>query len=154
MGLSQVASVTKRSVSADSYARRDEKTRTGDSPAPIIAAMSDLARFGVAMEPVLLEAFDRHIARRGYENRSEALRDLVRAELARDAWNRDEQTVATISLIYDHHVRELTDRLVEIQHEHGDHVIAATHVHLDHDHCLEVILARVPRASSRGSPTV
>ena len=106
--------------------------------------MSDLVRFGIAVEPALLESFDQHIARRGYENRSEALRDLMRAELARDAWDRGEQTVATISIIYDHHVRELTDRLIEIQHEHGDRVIAATHVHLDHDHCLEVILARGP----------
>lgn len=110
----------------------------------IIPAVSDLVRFGVAIEGSLLEVFDEHVARRGYENRSEALRDLVRAELARDAWERGEPTVATISLIYDHHVRELTERLVEIQHEHGERVIAATHVHLDHDHCLEVILAKGP----------
>jgi CopG family transcriptional regulator, nickel-responsive regulator len=106
--------------------------------------MSDLVRFGVAIERVLLEAFDGHIERRGYENRSEALRDLMRADLARDAWDRGEQAVATISLIYDHHVRELTERLVEIQHEHGDRVVTSTHVHLDHDHCLEVVIARGP----------
>jgi CopG family nickel-responsive transcriptional regulator len=98
----------------------------------------------VAVERPLLEAFDEHLARRGYENRSEALRDLVRAELARDAWDRGEQAIATISIIYDHHVRELTERLVEIQHEYGDRVISATHVHLDHDHCLEVVLAKGP----------
>ena len=98
------------------------------------------------MERPLLEAFDEHLARRGYENRSEALRDLVRAELARDAWDRGEPAIATISLIYDHHhVRELlTERLVEIQHEHGDRVISTTHVHLDHHHCLEVVLAKGP----------
>jgi CopG family nickel-responsive transcriptional regulator len=105
---------------------------------------SELVRFGVAVERPLLEAFDEHLSRRGYENRSEALRDLVRAELARDAWDRGEPAIATISLIYDHHVRELTERLVEIQHEHGDRVISTTHVHLDHHHCLEVVLAKGP----------
>ena len=74
--------------------------------------MSELVRFGVAIERPLLDAFDAHIARRGYENRSEALRDLVRADLAQDAWDRGEQAVATISLIYDHHVRELSERLI------------------------------------------
>ncbi len=115
-----------------------------DAEAGSASSTSELVRFGVAVERPLLEAFDAHLARRGYENRSEALRDLVRAELARDAWDRGEDAVATISIIYDHHVRELTERLVEIQHEHGDRVISATHVHLDHDHCLEVILARGP----------
>lgn len=105
---------------------------------------SDLVRFGVAVERPLLESFDEHLGRRGYENRSEALRDLIRADLARDAWNRGEESIATISIIYDHHVRELTERLVEIQHEFGDRVISTTHVHLDHDHCLEVVLARGP----------
>ena len=59
--------------------------------------MSDLVRFGIAIEGGLLDIFDRHIARRGYENRSEAIRDLVRAELAKDAWERGERTIATIS---------------------------------------------------------
>jgi CopG family transcriptional regulator, nickel-responsive regulator len=114
------------------------------APASPPASSSDLVRFGVAVEQPLLEAFDRHLARRGYDNRSEALRDLMRADLARDAWDRGEEAVATISIIYDHHVRELTERLVEIQHDHGDRVISATHVHLDHHHCLEVILTKGP----------
>ena len=108
------------------------------------AGATDLVRFGVAIDKPLLDAFDEHLARRGYQNRSEALRDLVRRDLARDAWDRGEEAVATISIIYDHHVRELTERLVEIQHEYGDRVISATHVHLDHDHCLEVVLAKGP----------
>jgi CopG family transcriptional regulator, nickel-responsive regulator len=108
--------------------------------------MSDLVRFGVAIERPLLEAFDEHLARRGYENRSEALRDLVRAELAREAWDRGAESAATISLIYDHHVRELTERLNAIQHEFGGRIVCTTHVHLDHDHCLEVIIAKGPAA--------
>jgi CopG family nickel-responsive transcriptional regulator len=105
---------------------------------------SELVRFGVAVDKPLLDAFDEHLARRGYQNRSEALRDLVRKDLARDAWDRGDEAVATISIIYDHHVRELSERLVEIQHRHGDRVISATHVHLDHDHCLEVVIAKGP----------
>ncbi len=113
-------------------------------PPPAEPPGSDLVRFGVAVERPLLKAFDQHLTRRGYENRSEALRDLVRAELARDAWDRGAEAIATISIIYDHHVRELTERLVEIQHEFGDRVISTTHVHLDHHHCLEVVLAKGP----------
>ena len=109
--------------------------------------MSDLVRFGVAMERPLLDAFDERIARQGYENRSEALRDLVRSDLTSDAWERGEPAVATISLVYDHHTRELTERLNEIQHDHGDRIVSAMHVHLDHDHCLEVIVARGPARS-------
>ncbi len=122
--------------------------KTPPSPPPAVtpppASSSELVRFGVAVERPLLDAFDEHLARRGYQNRSEALRDLVRAELTRDAWDRGEQAIATISIIYDHHVRELTERLIEIQHEHGERVISATHVHLDHHHCLEVVLAKGP----------
>ena len=106
--------------------------------------MAGLVRFGVAMEKDLLRRFDQVITRRGYENRSEALRDLVRRELDRDAWQSGKPTVATITLVYDHHVRELTERLTEIQHDHGDYIVSSLHVHLDHHHCMEVIAARGP----------
>jgi len=106
--------------------------------------MADLVRFGVAMEKDLLRRFDQVVTRRGYENRSEALRDLVRRELDRDAWQSGKPAVATITLVYDHHVRELTERLTEIQHDHGDYIVSSLHVHLDHHHCLEVIAARGP----------
>lgn len=104
-------------------------------------------RFGVAMDRRLLERFDALVERRGYQNRSEALRDLVRKELDQDAWQRGGQTVATITIVYDHHVRELTERLTEIQHDHGELIISTLHVHLDHDHCMEVIAARGPSRS-------
>lgn len=106
--------------------------------------MSKLVRFGVAMEQELLEEFDAVVAEKGYSNRSEALRDLVRRELDQAAWRSGKPAVATITLIYDHHVRELTERLTEIQHDYGEHIVSALHVHLDHDHCLEVIAARGP----------
>jgi len=106
--------------------------------------MADLVRFGVAMDRALLERFDALASRRGYENRSEALRDLVRHELDRDTWQRGGDAVSTITLVYDHHVRELSERLTQIQHDHGQLIISTLHVHLDHDHCLEVIAARGP----------
>lgn len=106
-----------------------------------------LVRFGVAMERGLLERFDALVEGRGFENRSEALRDLVRRELDADAWQHGLSTVATITLVYDHHVRELTERLTEIQHHHGAHIISVLHVHLDHDHCMEVIAAKGPARS-------
>jgi CopG family nickel-responsive transcriptional regulator len=96
------------------------------------------------MEKSLLERFDAIITKKGYENRSEALRDLVRRELDRKAWDEGKPAVATIMLVYDHHVRELTERLTEIQHDYGDYIVSALHVHLDHDHCLEIIAARGP----------
>jgi CopG family nickel-responsive transcriptional regulator len=94
------------------------------------------------MEADLLERFDDLIARRRYPNRSEALRDLVRRELDDYAWETGGKIVATVTLIYDHHVRELTERLTAIQHEFGAAIVSALHVHLDHDHCMEVIAVR------------
>jgi CopG family nickel-responsive transcriptional regulator len=112
--------------------------------------MSELVRFGVAMEQRLLDRFDEIVERRGYANRSEAIRDLVRAELDREAWREGKPTVATITLVYDHHVRELTERLTEIQHEFGAFILSALHVHLDHDHCMEVIATRGPAKKLAG----
>lgn len=103
-----------------------------------------LVRFGVAMDPALLSRFDELLVRRGYTNRSEALRDLVRRELDQEAWRAGTDIVATLTIVYDHHVRELSERLTELQHDHGELVISTLHVHLDHDHCLEVIAARGP----------
>lgn len=105
---------------------------------------TSLVRFGVAMERELLAALDALVEKRGFVNRSEALRDLVRRELDKETWQSGRPAVATITLVYDHHVRELTERLTEIQHDFGDRILSALHVHLDHDHCLEVIAARGP----------
>ncbi len=100
-----------------------------------------LARFGVAMERSLLEHLDVLVEERGV-TRSEVLRDLVRAEVVRSQVARGVPAVAALTLVYDHHVRELTERLTEFQHQLGDRVRSALHVHLDSDRCLEVIVLR------------
>ncbi|MCS7025272.1 MAG: nickel-responsive transcriptional regulator NikR [Bryobacteraceae bacterium] len=105
--------------------------------------MGNLARIGVAIEEGLLEKFDRHIAKRGYNNRSEAFRDLIRAELVRSKWqNPDAEVLGTLTLVYDHSVRLLNEKLTDIQHEALHSVLSTLHVHLDHDHCLEVLVLR------------
>jgi len=101
----------------------------------------ELVRFGVAIEPRLLEQIDYLAEQRGC-NRSELLRDLARAEVARSLVQKRVPAVAAVTLVYDHHVRELTERLTNIQHELEDRVRSSMHVHLDHDHCLEVIIMR------------
>jgi CopG family nickel-responsive transcriptional regulator len=106
--------------------------------------MAEVVRFGVAMDAALLERFDALLLSRGYTNRSEALRDLVRRELDQAAWRSAGDIVATVTIVYDHHVRELSERLTELQHDYGELVISTLHVHLDHEHCLEVIAARGP----------
>ena len=105
--------------------------------------MSELARFGVSMDKRLLTTLDGLVKRRGYANRSEAIRDLVRAEQVRESWeNAKGPAVATLTLIYDHHVREVDGRLTDLQHDHENLVHSAMHVHLSHRMCLEVIVLR------------
>ncbi len=101
-------------------------------------------RFGVAMDADLLSRFDERLSARGYGTRSEALRDLVRAWLSDDHVHGGGMVVATLTLVYDHHVRELSEKLTEMQHALGEHVVSTLHVHLDHDHCMEVIVLRGP----------
>jgi CopG family nickel-responsive transcriptional regulator len=104
--------------------------------------MAELSRTGISLEQELLAGFDSLISRRGYKNRSEAVRDLIREALLTDAIDSNEPVVGTLTLVYDHHVPGLSQRLTEAQHHAGAMVLAATHVHLDHHYCLEVIIMR------------
>ncbi|GIU78458.1 MAG: putative nickel-responsive regulator [Bryobacteraceae bacterium] len=105
--------------------------------------MGALARIGVAIDEDLLKKFDALIERRGYTNRSEAFRDLIRDALVQDkAAAPEAEVVGTLTLVYDHHVRQLQERLTHMQHEHHTEIISALHVHLDHHHCLEVLVLR------------
>lgn len=105
--------------------------------------MSKIERVGVSLDKKLLSLFDRLIAKQGYENRSEAIRNLIRDRLSQEQLTKPAtQAVAGIFLVYDHHSTKLSGNLVELQHNHLLHVIASTHVHLDHDNCLEVIILK------------
>mgnify|MGYP000493729734 CR=1 FL=1 len=104
--------------------------------------MGDLARLSFSLEQPLLERLEALRRETGYANRSEFLRDLIRARLVDRAWERDEEAVGTITLVYDHHARGLTDKLTDLQHDHHEVILATTHVHLDHHRCVEVILVR------------
>jgi CopG family nickel-responsive transcriptional regulator len=105
--------------------------------------MSGLSRIGVAIDTGLLEKFDRLIAQRGYTNRSEAFRDLIRDDLVRkDAESPESQVIGTVTLVYDHHVRLLQEKLTAVQHDHHRSILSTLHVHLDHDNCLEVLVVR------------
>jgi CopG family nickel-responsive transcriptional regulator len=116
--------------------------------------MAELTRISISLESALLSAFDANITMRGYTTRSEAIRDLIRAHLIReepiDA--RDgpaEQVVAVVTLVYDHHARELAARLIDKQHHHHNLVVSGLHVHLGERHCLEVSVLRGPSAEVR-----
>ena len=104
--------------------------------------MAELIRTGISLEEDLLEGFDKLIARRGYKNRSEALRDLIREALLAEAVDSNKPVVGTLTLVYDHHVPNLSQKLTEAQHHAGAMILATTHVHLDHHSCLEVILMK------------
>jgi len=105
--------------------------------------MSGLSRIGVAIDSDLLNKFDQLIGQRGYTNRSEAFRDLIRDALVEKTWESpDSQVVGTVTLVYDHHVRLLNEKLTGIQHDFHHSILSTLHVHLDHDNCLEVLVVR------------
>ncbi len=104
--------------------------------------MSELARTGLSIDRELLARFDLAIARKGYKNRSEAVRDLIRDNLVSEEADTNKVIVGTLTFIYDHHQANLTEKLVDAQHHAGSSVLAATHVHLDHHNCLEVVMMK------------
>ena len=105
--------------------------------------MSELVRFSVSLEADLLVNFDRFVKDGKFATRSEAIRQLLHQTLTHDAWDADTRDLtATFTLVYDHHKSNLVEKLIEVQHRHGNLVIATLHVHLDHDHCMEVIVLR------------
>ncbi len=100
-------------------------------------------RFGISADARLLENFDGLIAEKGYANRSEAIRDLIRDQLVEFAWTKNnEDMVGTITIVYNHELKELTEKLIEIQHHNRAHVISSMHVHLDGHNCLEVLVVK------------
>lgn len=105
--------------------------------------MEEIARFGVSMEKGLLESFDRLISKKGYSNRSEAVRDLIRDCLVTEDWAVEEkEMVGTITLVYDHHIRGLSGTLTHLQHHFHKLTVSTIHLHLDEDNCLEVLVVK------------
>jgi CopG family nickel-responsive transcriptional regulator len=104
--------------------------------------MSELVRFGVSLEKGLLDNFYLLIRERTYTNRSEAIRDLIRQELVKKQWEEDSEVAGAITFVYDHHKRELVNRVIDIQHDFQNIIVSTQHIHLDHDNCLEIVAVR------------
>jgi len=104
--------------------------------------MSGLTRFGVSIEDVLLKKFDGLIKQKGYSNRSEAIRDLIRKNLVEKEWEEKGEVAGGIAIVYDHEKRELVNKIIDIQHDSHDIIISSQHVHLDERNCLEVVIVK------------
>ncbi len=102
-----------------------------------------MQRFGISIEGPLLKRFDKLIGRKGHSNRSEAIRDLIRNSLVKEEWESSaSETVGTITIVYSHETRELTDTLTDLQHQYHNSIVSAMHIHLDDHNCLEAIVVK------------
>ena len=104
--------------------------------------MSDLERLSISIEKPLLGRLEKLVKDSRYTNRSEYIRDLIRNKIVEQEWERDEEALGTVTLLYDHHTRGLSDRLTHLQHDHHSNILATTHVHLTHDLCAEMIMMK------------
>ncbi len=105
--------------------------------------MEKIVRFSTTITPKLLERFDGILEERGYANRSEGIRDLVRNFIVASEWEKEEgEAVGSLTLLYDHDVRGVSDKLVELQHTHHANILSSMHVHLDEHNCLEVLVIK------------
>lgn len=125
--------------------KRKWNDKKGISNKSVVKQMkeNELVRFGVSMPKHLIEQFDQMIVEKGYNNRSEAIRDLVRKELIeQERIAPTDMVTGTIAMVYDHQATDLAKFLLELQHEHHHDIIATVHVHLNHDQCLEILIVR------------
>lgn len=104
--------------------------------------MGGIVRFGVSIEKKLLEKFDEYIKLENYPTRSKAIGDLIRESLIKKEWLKGGEVVGVITLVFNHHKREIVDKLTDIQHDFNNIVISTLHIHLDHDNCLEIVAVR------------
>jgi len=105
--------------------------------------MSELTRFGVSIDSQLIKKFDALVGRKGYATRSEAIRDMIRDSLVEQEWEaEDRETVGTITIVYNHHTRELEHALTDMQHKSFHQIVSTLHVHLDAHNCLEVLVVK------------
>ena len=101
-----------------------------------------LKRFSISLEDSLLDIFDKHIKARRYNNRSEAVRDLIRGTFVQKEWQSDKIVMGVLNLVYDHHQHKLQEKVTLLQHDYHHLIVSTTHVHMDHHNCLEVIIVR------------
>jgi CopG family nickel-responsive transcriptional regulator len=104
--------------------------------------MPELIRLSISLEKPLCEKLDKMVKTSGYGNRSEYIRDLIRDRMVSEQWQKSEEVLGTITLIYNHHQRELSEKITDIQHNYHDQVLASTHVHLSHEICAEMIMVK------------
>ena len=104
--------------------------------------MAGLVRFGISLESDLSKQFDALIKRKGYSNRSEAVRDLIRQDLVGQQWQDGDEIAGAITFIYNHHKRQLLNKITDIQHDFQKVIISSQHIHLDHDNCLEIVAVK------------
>lgn len=103
---------------------------------------SKIVRFGVSMDEELIKRFDRLLSSKGYSNRSEAIRDLIRNSLVEEEWEKGKEIAGAIVFVYNHHKRELADKILDIQHDYNKIIQSSLHIHLDHSNCLEVVVVK------------
>ena len=104
--------------------------------------MADLVRFGVSLEKELLTKFDKHIKEKNYATRSKAIGDLIRENLIKKEWVEGKEVVGAITLVYNHHRRELVNRLTDVEHDFHQLIISSQHIHLDEANCLEIVVVK------------
>ncbi len=104
--------------------------------------MSELSRFGISLPGDLLDRFDSFIRKKNFPNRSKAIGDLIRQELIKQEWKGRGDVAGAITLIYNHHKRDLLSRVTDIQHDFQKSIISTQHIHLDHDNCLEIVAVK------------
>ncbi|WP_457568726.1 nickel-responsive transcriptional regulator NikR [Desulfurobacterium sp.] len=104
--------------------------------------MAGIVRFGISIDGKLLERFDEFIEKKGYVSRSEAVRDLIRNALIEESVGEDREVFGTITIVFDHHQKELEDKLTDLEHQHLNNIISSLHVHIDHHHCMETIVVK------------
>lgn len=101
-----------------------------------------LKRFSISLDEQLLEQFDGYIRPRGYSNRSEAVRDLIRKMLVNEEWEQDSEVVGVVSIVYNHHQPQLQEKITDLQHKYHQLITSTTHVHMEHHNCLEVTIVK------------
>ncbi len=104
--------------------------------------MTKVFRFGVSIEKSLAIILDNFVKEKGYSNRSQAIRDLIRKNIIQQEWGQRGKVAGGIALVYNHHKRELVNKLMDIQHDYHKVIISTQHIHLDHDNCLEIVVVR------------